>query len=73
MIEFLMANWGEVVFGLLIIAFLLMIIFANMCYQELRRKCEEEQRAKELTKKEKRELQNMLPKLPKEEKNDRKK
>ena len=44
-----------------------------MCYQELRRKCEEEQRAKELTKKEKRELQNMLPKLPKEEKNDRKK
>lgn len=66
MIEFLMAKWVEVVFGLLIIAFLLMIIFANMCYQELRRICEEEQRAKELTKKEIKELQKILPKLPKE-------
>ena len=73
MIEFLMAKWVEVVFGLLLIGVLLLFAFVGMCAQDLIEKYEDELIAKELNKKEKRELQKMMPKLPKEEKNDRKK
>lgn len=68
MIEFLMAKWVEVVFVLIMMMFLLLITFVNMCYQELRRKYYEEERAKELSKKEKAELKKMMPELPKEDK-----
>ena len=73
MIEFLMAKWVEVVFGLLLIGVLLLFAFVGMCAQDLIEKYEDELIAKELNEKEKRKLQKMLPKLPKEEKNDRKK
>ena len=67
MMEFLMSWWVEVAMGLLFIALLLIIILVNMCYHELVRKYEEEH-AKELSKKEIKELQKMMPKLPEEEK-----
>jgi len=56
MIEFLMTNWVEVVFSLLVIACLLLIIFVIMCYEESKR---EDEYA---------DLKKMLPKLPKEKK-----
>ena len=68
MIEFLMTKWVEVAFVILMMMFLLMIIFVNMCYQEAKRKYEDELRAKELSKKEKAELKKMMPELPKEDK-----
>jgi hypothetical protein len=68
MIEFLMVRWVEVVFVLLMVIFLLLIIFVNMCYQEAKIKYEDELRAKELSKKEKTELKKMMPELPKEDK-----
>lgn len=73
MIEFLMAKWVEVVFGLLLMGVLLLFAFVGMCAQDLIEKYEDELIAKELNKKQKKELKNMLPKLSKEEKNDRKK
>lgn len=62
--EFLMANWVEVGFGLLMIVIALIFILACLCYQEAKREFEEEQKTKELTEKEIEELQKMMPKLP---------
>lgn len=67
MIEILMNNWAEICFGLLILGFLMMIIFVNMCYQELMKNYDEDQHAK-LSKKDEKELKKMMPKLPKEKK-----
>lgn len=68
MIEFLMAKWVEVTFVMLMMMFLLLITFVNMCYQEAKRKYDDELRAKELSKIEKAELKKMMPELPKEDK-----
>lgn len=56
MIEFLMSNWVEIVFSLLVIVCLLLIIFVMMCYEESKR---EDEYA---------DLKKMMPKLPKEKK-----
>lgn len=66
MIEFLMAKWVEVVFTLILFSGLLLFTFVGMCARDLIEKYEDELRKKELTKKEIKELQKMLPKLPKE-------
>ena len=66
MIEFLMAKWVEVVMVLLIMVVLLLFVFVGMCAQELIEKYDNE--PKELTKKEIKELQKMMPELPKEKK-----
>ena len=71
MLEWLIEFWAETCFGLLIVGFLMMIIFVNMCYHELKKNYDEDQRAK-LSKKDEKELKKMMPKLPKEEKNDNK-
>ena len=67
MLEWLIEYWAEVCFGLLIVGFLMMIIFVNMCYEEQKRKYEEENKIDEFA-----DLRKMMPKLPKEKKrNDR--
>lgn len=63
MIEWLMEFWLELSFGLLIVAFLLLIIFVSICYEEQKRKYEEENEVDEFT-----DLKKMMPKLPKEKK-----
>lgn len=63
MIEWLMEYWLELSFGLLIVAFLLLIIFVSICYEEQKRKYEEENKIDEFA-----DLRKMMPKLPKEKK-----
>ena len=68
MIEFLMAKWVEVAFGLLLMVCLLIFAFVSICARDLIEKYEDELKAKELSKKEKEELKKMMPELPKEDK-----
>lgn len=68
MIEFLMVKWVEVVFGLLLMGVLLLFAFVGMCAKDLIEKYEDDKLAQKLTKKEIKELQKMMPKLPKEKK-----
>lgn len=58
MIEILMNNWTGIVFGLLCIGCLLLVIFINICYQEIKRETDDEYA----------DLKKMMPKLPKEKK-----
>jgi len=67
-VEFLMAKWVEVIAVILLMGGLLIFAFVGMCARDLIEKYEEEQRAKELSKKEKAELKKMMPELPKEDK-----
>ena len=67
-VEFLMAKWVEVIAVILLMGCLLIFAFVGMCARDLIEKYDEEERAKELSKKEKAELKKMMPELPKEDK-----
>ena len=62
MTEFLILNWQDVCFGLLMIMSMLLVMFLGLLANDLKH---DEYYARPLTKKEQRKLQRKFPKIPK--------